>query len=151
MKQIKFEESEINDIIDKLKSTNIDKSILVKFEKSLTTEKSYQKEDFYHEEGYFYFEYLKESPLEFYFELNKRKGIRDHTKARVCGICPQRYLGYVIKEHFFLNLKEGRVYGCKEQLKVLTKKMNSLKTEKGKKPYIEKILKITKKLKRLEQ
>lgn len=148
-KNIILEHEEVGEVLEALRGTEISDDILMKFQEMFDREnKNYYKakKGVISREGFFFSDNYYRGPLDFEFKVKKATNIRDYNRNQYQFLWGNYYITRN-KDIVFAHKWEVKLYGYGKHIGILEKKIKTLKTEKGKKPYLELLHKIEKKVK----
>ena len=148
-KNIILEHGEVGEVLEALKGTKISEDIISKFQEMFDREnKDYYKPKkcqiskiaFYYDDTYY------STVFDFEFKVKKATNIRDCTRNTYKFLSGNYWISRK-KEEVFAHKWEVKLYGYAKHINIIEKKLKTLKTDKGKKPYLELLHKIQKKVK----
>lgn len=143
-KQILLEQDEIQEVVNNL----TEGPLLDKFNEMLNRESGNyykKKKGQLFKTGFRLYEGWNNpaKPLDYTFKVSRVDNIWDATRTQYQVTTVNRYVINIDKEKdFFTHKLAARSAGLKRHKALLEKKIKTLKTDKGKKPYLEKIVKL---------
>jgi len=151
-KQIFLEHIELEELITILTPLDISNDIMVKLTEAYNREqKDYYKKSkkIVSSDGFVLYEYSKLSPLEYWYEIKKVRRIQDHSKTIYSCLSGNSYC-YPQKINVFAHKWEAKLYAFNTHIKLLNDKIKKLKTDKGKAPYLDLVIKNQKRIDYIE-
>jgi len=147
-KNIILEHEEVGEVLEALRGTEISDDILLKFQAMFDREnKDYKaKKGVVSSEGFFFDDNYSRIPLDFEFKVRKATNIRDYNRSQYQFLWGNYYITRK-KEEVFAHKWEVKLYGYAKHINIIEKKLKTLKTDKGEKPYLELLHKFQKKVK----
>jgi tRNA G10 N-methylase Trm11 len=148
-KKILLEHDEVKSLVDILKETNVSVDIMHKFVEALEREnkESYKKKKgIVSKHGFWIYDNFYNNPLEYQYQIKPAKNIRDWSKSTFEFLSGNYYIKRK-KEEVFAHKWEAQLYVYNKHIKMIDKKLNTLKSDKGRYPYLILHSKIEKKIK----
>ncbi len=140
-KNILLEHEEVVSVVEALKGTNISTEIMTKFQEMMDREdKKYYKKHkgIISKHGFRLWldSRYDPNPLNFKFSIKAITNIRDHSKTEYEFLQGNYYVTGKKDIEVFAHKWEAKLAGLGQHLGALDKKIEKLKTEKGKEPYV---------------
>jgi len=154
MKQLLLTQEEIQEVVNNLTGTDVSNETLYK----LIQVKDREQRDYYKpkkgvisKEMYVVKEiFTYGNPLERIFRTEVVRDVRDHTKTLYKVTDNNRYILTFPKTEVFNQRWVAKIWAYKKHIRLLEERMSKLKTDKGKKPYLDLITTVKRKLHLIE-